>query len=133
VIERLTGRWTVERRLRDRRSGQSGEFIGSAAFEPAGDGLRWTEQGRVRFAGHEGPAGRRLAIVPAGGGWLVQFEDGRPFHRLDLEGGPVEHLCGADRYVGAYRLRDADTLDVRWRVTGPRKDLEIETTYRRAP
>jgi hypothetical protein len=71
--------------------------------------------------------------VPAPGGWRVAFADGRPFHPLDLDGGPVEHRCGEDRYAGSYRLRDADTLDVRWRVTGPAKDLEIETTYRRAP
>jgi hypothetical protein len=44
---------------------------------------------------------------------------------------PVEHLCGEDRYDGEYRLLDPDTLLVRWRVTGPAKDLEIETTYRR--
>jgi uncharacterized protein DUF6314 len=94
--------------------------------------VRWTEQGHLRFGGHAGPAGRRLAIVPAADGWLVEFADGRPFHRLDLDGGAVEHLCGEDRYAGEYRLRDRDTLDVRWHVTGPRKDLEIETTYRRS-
>jgi hypothetical protein len=119
--------------LRDRRSGRSGAFTGTARFEPAGDGLRWTEEGRVRYGGHEGPAGRRLAIVPGGDGWRVEFEDGRPFHPLDLDGGRVEHLCGEDRYAGSYRLRDRDTLDVRWRVTGPGKDLEIATTYRRRP
>jgi hypothetical protein len=121
----------VERRLHDRRSGRAGDFTGTATFAPDGSGLRWHESGRLRFGGHDGPAGRTLAIVPAGGGWAVAFADGRPFHPLDLEGGPVEHLCGADRYAGAYRLRDGDTLDVRWHVTGPGKDLEIETTYRR--
>jgi uncharacterized protein DUF6314 len=101
-------------------------------FEPDGDGLRWTEEGRLRFGGHDGPAGRRLAVVPAGGGWLVKFADGRPFHPLVLDE-PVRHACGEDRYDGRYRLRDPDTLEVRWRVTGPSKDLEIETTYRRVP
>jgi hypothetical protein len=94
--------------------------------------MRWTEQGHIRFGGHAGPAGRRLAIVPAADGWLVEFADGRPFHPLDLDGAAVEHRCGEDRYTGEYRLRDRDTLDVRWHVTGPGKDLEIETTYRRA-
>jgi hypothetical protein len=132
VIDALIGTWTVERRLHDRRSGQAGDFTGTAAFEPDGEGLRWVEAGTIRFAAHEGPAGRRLAIVPAGGGWVVEFADGRPFHPLDLAGGPVEHLCGADRYAGSYDLRDPDTLEVRWRVTGPHKDLTIETTYRRS-
>jgi hypothetical protein len=132
-MEALVGRWTVERRLLDRRSGESGDFTGIAAFEPDGERLRWTERGRIRFGGHAGPARRTLALASAADGWLVEFADGRPFHRLSLDGEPVEHLCGADRYAGSYRLRDADTLDVRWRVTGPRKDLEIAATYRRAP
>jgi uncharacterized protein DUF6314 len=87
----------------------------------------------VRFGDHEGPAARRLSIAPAGDGWLVSFDDGRPFHALDLAGGAcaVEHVCGDDRYAGEYRLIDAGTLAVRWRVTGPGKDLEITTTYRR--
>jgi hypothetical protein len=118
----------VARRLHDRRSGERGTFTGTARLEPDGDGLRWVESGEVRFGAHAGPAGRTLAVVPAGDGWAVQFADGRPFHPLDLDGGAVEHLCGADRYAGRYRL-DGDTLDVRWHVTGPDKDLEIETTY----
>jgi hypothetical protein len=63
----------------------------------------------------------------------VAFADGRPFHTLDLTAGgcAVEHRCGGDRYDGAYRLTGPDTLEVDWRVTGPRKDLEIRTTYRR--
>jgi hypothetical protein len=63
----------------------------------------------------------------------VAFADGRPFHALDLTDGAcaVEHVCGEDRYEGEYRLSDAGTLAVRWRVTGPAKDLEITTTYRR--
>jgi hypothetical protein len=135
LIELLAGRWSVERRLEDRRSGRSGEFTGTATFTPDGDGLRWTEQGRIRFGDHDGPAGRRLSIAPAGDGWLVAFDDGRPFHALDLAGGAcvVEHVCGADRYDGEYRLRDPDTLEVTWRVTGPRKDVEIVTRYRREP
>jgi len=68
----------VRRWLRDRRSGECGEFVGTASFVPDGVGLRWTEEGRIHFGGHEGPAGRRLAIVPQDGGWLVAFADGRP-------------------------------------------------------
>jgi hypothetical protein len=133
LIELLAGRWTVERRLDDRRSGRAGAFTGTADFAPDGEGLRGTERGRIRFGGHEGPAARELSIAPAAGGWLVAFADGRPFHALDLAGGAcaVGHVCGDDRYEGEYRLGDRDTLEVRWRVTGAGKDLEITTTYRR--
>jgi hypothetical protein len=133
LIERLRGRWSIERRLHDRRSGRRGTFAGTADFAPDGDRLRWSERGRLSFGTRDGPAGRELSIAPAGDGWLVAFADGRPFHALDLATGAcaVEHRCGGDRYDGAYRLTGPDTLEVDWRVTGPRKDLEISTTYRR--
>jgi hypothetical protein len=87
----------------------------------------------MRFGGYDGPAARQLTIVRARDGWTVEFDDGRPFHPLDLAAGAcaVEHRCGDDLYAGEYRLLDRDALDVRWRVAGPRKDLEIHTAYRR--
>jgi hypothetical protein len=135
LIALLSGRWSVRRRLLDLRSGREGDFTGTASFEPEGGRLRWAETGRMRFGGHEGPAERRLSIVRGPDGWTVEFEDGRPFHPLDLATGAcaVEHRCGDDLYAGEYRLLGPDALDVRWRVTGPRKDQEILTTYRRGP
>ena len=133
LIGLLSGRWSVRRRLVDLRSGREGDFAGTASFEPEGDRLRWAEAGRMRFAGHDGPAERRLSIAGGPGGWTVEFDDGRPFHPLDLAGGTcaVEHRCGEDLYAGEYRLLGADALEVSWRVTGPRKEQEIHTTYRR--
>jgi hypothetical protein len=133
LIALLSGRWTVHRRLMDRRCGREGDFAGTASFEPEADRLKWSEAGRLRFGGHEGPAGRRLSIAGGPDGWRVEFDDGRPFHPLDLATGActVEHRCGDDLYVGTYRLLGPDALDVDWRVTGPHKDQEIHTTYRR--
>ncbi len=87
----------------------------------------------MRFGGHEGPAWRELSIVGGPDGWTVAFHDGRSFHPLDLATGvcTVEHRCGDDVYAGEYRLLGPDALDVRWRVTGPRKQQEIHTSYRR--
>jgi hypothetical protein len=133
LIALLSGRWTVHRRLVDLRSGCEGDFAGTASFEPEADRLQWAEAGRLRFGGHEGPAVRRLSIARGPDGWMVEFDDGRPFHPLDLATGActVEHRCGDDLYAGEYRLLGPDAFDVRWRVTGPRKDQEIHTTYRR--
>jgi hypothetical protein len=124
VLGELVGRWRVERRLLDRRSGIAGRFRGTATFEPDG---RWWEEGTLDLGAYHGPARRELRIA----GDAVQFADGRPFHPLDLTGGPVEHLCGEDTYTGAYRLVAPDRLEVSWRVTGPDKDQRIETVYRR--
>ena len=120
----LTGRWTIERRVRDLRTGDSGRFHGSATITPDG---RWVEEGTLDFGPYHGPARRELRIV----GGEVRFADGRAFHSLDLTGAPVEHLCGDDRYLGRFRLVGSDALDVVWEVTGPHKHQRIETSYRR--
>jgi len=126
-ITYLTGRWTVQRRLTDLDTGTEGEFEGVAEFAPDGT---WTETGRLRFGGYDGEARRVLRVVDA----AVEFEDGRPFHPLDLSVGAcaVEHLCGEDRYAGEYAVLGPDELRVDWFVTGPRKRQVIESVYRRA-
>jgi Family of unknown function (DUF6314) len=124
VTAELIGRWTVERVVRDERSGTSGRFRGTATFAPDG---RWLEEGTLELGAYRGPARRELRIA----GDTVEFADGRAFHLLDLTGAPVRHLCGEDTYTGAYRLVAPDRLEVSWRVTGPDKDQHIETVYRR--
>jgi uncharacterized protein DUF6314 len=127
VIAFLAGRWTVHRQLTDLASGTAGEFEGVAEF--ARDGT-WTETGRLRFGAYDGEARRVLRIADG----AVRFEDGRPFHALDLSGGTcaVEHLCGEDRYAGEYVVVGPDELRVVWFVSGPRKRQQIESVYRRA-
>ena len=120
----LIGRWSIERRVRDLRTGASGRFHGIATITPDG---RWVEEGALDFGPHHGPARRELRIVDR----EVRFADGRPFHPLDLTGAPVEHLCGEDRYLGRFRLLGPDALDVVWEVTGPHKHQRIDTSYRR--
>ncbi|ADB50931.1 DUF6314 family protein [Conexibacter woesei] len=159
----LTGRWTLERTIDDRRAGRRGRASGEARFEPldagagasgvgasgvgasgaASGGLRWIEHGTVQIGDFAGEFSRELAIVPDGDAWLVRFDDGRPFHPLDLREGRclVDHPCGADAYAGALRAFETPAgpagpagpeLEVDWRVTGPAKDQRIVTRYRRA-
>jgi len=124
VRAELVGRWTVERVVRDERSGASGHFQGVATFAPDG---RWLEEGTLELGAYRGPARRELRIVDD----AVQFADGRPFHPLDLTGRPVEHLCGEDTYTGVYLFRAPDRLEVSWRITGPRKAQRVDTSYTR--
>jgi hypothetical protein len=126
-IEYLAGRWTVQRRLTDLQTRTEGEFAGVAEF--GADGT-WTETGRLRFGGYDGEARRVLRVVDG----AVEFADGRPFHPFDLSAGAcaVEHLCGDDRYAGAYAVLGPDELRVVWLITGPRKRQHIESVYRRA-
>jgi hypothetical protein len=132
----LAGRWSIERRVRDMRLGHDAVFAGTADIAPDPDApgeLCWREEGELVSAAHRGPARRVMRIVASGGAWEVLFDDRRPFHPLDLSQGAcdVVHLCGADRYEGAFRIEDHGRVSVRWRVRGPTKDLEITSEYRR--
>ena len=132
----LEGDWTYERSLSDRPSEIEGRAEGTAVFVPDGDGLRWTETGRVEIGEARTTAHRELQIVPddeAGSGWMVLFEDGRPFHPLvlDRESHGVVHPCVDDLYHGYFRVESESSFSTTWRVRGPNKDQLIETVYRR--
>lgn len=87
--------------------------------------------------GAEVEAHRTLLVVPGDRppAWQVNFDDGRPFHPLDLRAGraDVEHLCGPDTYRGAYEVTGPAAFTTRWHVTGPGRDDTIVTAYRKLP
>lgn len=130
----LQGVWSLERRLYDHRAGQTGRLAGKAVFTAEGADLLYREEGRLRFADHEGPALRSYRYrFPTPARAAVLFTDGRLFHELDLSRGfwPCVHLCDPDRYEGHFDAADANTLRVMWKVFGPRKALRLDSTYRR--
>ena len=121
----LVGRWSLTRRLADRRAGVLGTMSGALVIGPDGDGLRWAESGVLRWAGREVPATRTYLLRD---GWVL-FEDGRPFHPW-RPGRPVTHPCRDDLYTGLIAV-DGDRLRVLWDVRGPTKDQRIVTRCRR--
>jgi hypothetical protein len=130
----LPGVWQIDREVHDALAGTDGRYVGTATFAPDGDGLSWVERGTLRLGAFEGTATRTMRIVPGPAGrWEVRFDDGRPFHPLDLRTGacPVDHPCGEDHYAGWVRAEHERLLVVSWRVTGPRKDHTILTRYTR--
>jgi hypothetical protein len=131
----LPGVWQIDREVHDARARTDGTYAGTATFLRDGDGLSWVERGTLRMGTFEGTATRTMAVVPSAGPapWEVRFDDGRPFHPLDLRGGacPVDHPCGEDHYAGWVRVEHQGLLVVSWRVTGPAKDHTILTRYTR--
>jgi hypothetical protein len=134
TLSYLTASWRLERRITDHLARTAGSFAGSATVRAAGRRARYEERGRLRFGGYDGQAHRRLDLVAtAGGAVAVQFADGRPFFELDLVNGTcvAVHPCRQDRYELDFEVRSPDVLLERWRVTGPLKDYEAQTTWRR--
>lgn len=136
----LKGVWRLERRLDDRRAGQQGLLTGKADFSPEGDAMLYSEEGRLVIGPssnpvHDGPAAQvHRYVFDAPGRARVEFRDGRFFHDLDLSDGrwAATHLCPPDRYDGDFTALGPDSWRVVWRVTGPRKDLILDSHYRRA-
>ena len=135
VLAFLAGRWSVERSIEDSRSGQAAAFAGQAGFIPEQEGrLVLEEEGGLSYAGHSGPARRRLVYEGVENGMaMVYFAGGRFFVDLDLRGGAwrAVHDCGADRYEIVTAVRSSREVEELWRVRGPSKRYDALTLLRR--
>jgi len=131
----LSGDWSVDRSLLDRRHSITGNFHGQAKFSAVGGSLLYHEQGMLRFGEHEGLAEQTHSFEFPNGNEraCVRFRDGRPFHDLDLLKGQdiVNHMCSPDRYEGRFVALDQSHWQSSWTVSGPRKEQEIRTLYTR--
>jgi Family of unknown function (DUF6314) len=129
----LVGPWRTVRRITDQRSGATGRPKGEATFTPTPRGLHYDEWGTLVHGSFRGETTRSYWFVfsrhPAIAD--VLFDDGRPFHTLDLSSGvaDLEHDCGSDRYRGRCRSLDRSSWTLVWKIEGPRKQMLIGTHY----
>jgi hypothetical protein len=144
TLEFLLGRWSIERVIEDHRDAATVRFTGEALVtlaegegEGEGEGearASYVEQGQMSLGAHTGPARRTLGLHERGDGTVaLEFPDGRPFLELDLCAGRsrATHPCGADSYELAFEVLGPNKLLERWRVSGPAKDYDAETVWRR--
>lgn len=134
TLEYLPGNWTLQRAIVDHRIGVTGSFEGDGELRTEGRRGRYDERGRLRFGGYDGSAHRALDLIATPDHAVaVRFVDGRPFFELDLVTGTCRavHPCREDRYELEFEVGSPDLLVERWRVTGPAKDYEARTTWRR--
>ena len=120
--------------MTDKQSGASGTFNGSATFTPHDGNLRYEEAGRLRFGDYGDTAFRRYDFsFPGTATAQVFFDDGRPFHDLDLSSGGwrTEHFCDPDHYDGFFQAISDNAYVCQWAISGPKKDLILHTTYHR--
>ena len=105
-----------------------------AEFTPDGSGYSLTETGQLKLP--EQPsftASRSYLWQPEGKAIAVSFDDGRPFHRINLPESRPEatHDCPPDLYHVAYDFTDPSLWCSIWRVRGPRKDYVMMSEYSR--
>lgn len=130
------GHWQLERDLLDRSDGTRGTFSGVVIFTPTDDGgLALREEGTMRWPAFTGPASREYVLKPAArpDALDVFFPDGRPFHRMSFT--PVAsldiHWCDPDTYLVAYSRQGPDAFSYSWDITGPRKNLLLDSRLTR--
>jgi len=137
----LLGDWSVDRTLLDRATGSRGTFTGVVRFTETNDGgLHFREEGTVQW----NPAGGTPFAGPASREYLLRasatpdamdmfFPDGRPFHRIGFGGQDHRdtHWCDPDTYRVEYTKLGPDEFHYRWDVTGPAKDLLLESALHR--
>lgn len=144
LYDLLAGNWDFQRHA------STGERMqGAAAFLPtAPQELRYREEGRAIL-----PGGRELSFFrnylyridphQIGGAVMTILFDGPTqglFQRVPLDWvgdswtGQGHHPCGQDIYRSDYRITPEPNpvLEISHRVSGPKKDYLLETTYRRA-
>ncbi|MEO0389347.1 MAG: DUF6314 family protein [Pseudomonadota bacterium] len=122
------GIWHLNRTIRH-ADGTQAHFIGQCSFTPRGGGMDYQETGVLTLPGaapFEAQQSYRW-----GRGMAVTFPNGRAFHRVPPQGGPVAHWCKPDQYDGTYDFAAWPDWTLTWTVQGPRKDYTSVTHYRR--
>lgn len=131
----LVGVWGLERWIDDHRAGQGIAVSGMAEIAPHGAGALYDERAEMHLPGQPPlTATRRYLLEGDGPALRFLFEDGRYFHVLDLAvpAPRCHHDCPPDSYDVAYDFAAWPEWRATWRVTGPRKDYTMTTTYRPA-
>ncbi|WP_299739306.1 DUF6314 family protein [uncultured Roseobacter sp.] len=128
VLADFEGTWDLTRQIAH-ADGTEAHFEGQAVWAPDGQGLRYTETGRLQMAqGVVMQAERRYQWGPD---LDVYFEDGRFFHRVPERGGVAEHWCDPDTYKVTYDFTHWPTFTAVWRVAGPKKSYTLHSQYSR--
>ncbi|KAA9009264.1 DUF6314 family protein [Histidinibacterium aquaticum] len=136
VLSAFEDRWSLSRRVEDRRAGALLALEGEALLTRDGEGLRYEESGLWTEGPYTGLKASRVYLWRATGEEIaVFFSDGRPFHDFRPgEAGQAQagHDCAPDRYDVLYRFELPHLWKSVWTVAGPAKDYTATTLYRRA-
>lgn len=133
----LIGMWRIDRRILDAR-GPDAHFTGEMTItesEAAPATLSVEESGTLRIGDQTPVLANRTYrwVFRTATSVEVLFDDGRPFHEIDLTSPhpQTRHHCPPDTYDVRYDFRLPDEWRATWTVTGPRKDYVMTSTMTR--
>lgn len=134
TLESFLGRWSLDRSIDDAAAGRNGVLTGEASFRPNRDGeLLYEERGELQMEGIAPLMAERRYLWRRDEGHRlsIHFEDGRLFHRLNLDQTmPYDtHFCTPDVYDMTYDLRHWPVWECSARVEGPRKTYRLTSRY----
>ena len=139
----LKGTWSLYRTMNDLQLNMPGVMQGDVVIKDKGEGsgngdLIYREQGELRFGDYREIVHRNYVYKfpdrrnsPHLG--EVHFDQGGQFYQLDLSSGfqKVVHHCGDDTYRGTFAVESGDIWRLNWFVTGPSKELILDSRYQR--
>ena len=135
LFDAFLGRWHFDRHIEDRLAGHVLRGTGEAQFTSTGKGqMRYDETVLLEVPGQGPMSGTRRYLWDARGHAIdIRFDDGRPFHAVDLEAAASKdtHRCDPDLYRVTYVFGTWPLWSARWEVTGPTKSYVMETAFRR--
>lgn len=133
ALSDFEGLWEIDRRIEDRRTGETLRLTGHVRMQPVDDGLLYDEQGQLVLAdGQTVSAVRQYLWRQEGTRVVVAFPDGRFFHSFDPgnTAPDASHWCDPDSYDVRYDLSEWPFWQSVWKVKGPRKDYVMTTAFR---
>jgi hypothetical protein len=131
-MAQFEGRWRLQRRIEDAARGEM-SMEGEAVLARSGHRLVYSETGELMIPGQRPLTATQRYIWQERSDWVaIRFSDGRPFHGFPLGVARAEavHLCDPDRYQVSYDFSVWPDWSSEWRVTGPRKDYVMRSSYR---
>ena len=130
-MEDFTGcLWAISRQIIDHTQDAKLTFIGRCEVS---DGW-YQETGQMVLPdGQSLSSTRRYRWGATLEGVDVHFDDGRFFHRIDLAHASAQarHFCDPDDYEVSYEFTQWPVWTSLWKVKGPRKDYEMDSSYRK--
>ena len=138
-LDQFEGDWQLARIIEDRRNDIEGRLSGTATFTRVGPlELHYAEEGELVYGQQAAMLATRRYIWRSfegehAGKIAVEFEDGRPFHVIELDRlmPDDDHHCDPDFYHVSYDFTRWPLWESIWRVVGPSKDYRMISRFER--